>query len=368
MEPAEELMSPPHVMHIPKRNSSICTLQLGSRCCCNNRPTVRDRKNGVVDRSKHSHTFTARLSRVDGFDSVIERKVGGEAEVSTFFANPSNAMCPDPVNKKRSARASAQKCTVQGFQEDLDRATDSVINDFANQPFVIAPRRCIIKGTVTISVRNEQFQIGARGTKRERLGENRGLSQAPIGQRVRAHAQCTSPAFTNNRADTGRLEIRLPPFGTPRRIRCYFMKPSLLVKLFNEETGLCTFAKVNAQSAPRLLHGPHFGPPRFYEDAGGRAAFAHFTLEMKEFKKTRSAKFYQCKEERNFQQNCEGNSQNYVVNEKDLEKFRIFSCTYADKRFVEMSAFRKLVTENFRSRGTGFKLNLTELSSTLELP
>lgn len=45
---------------------------------------------------------------------------------------------------------------------------DSVINDFANQPFVIAPRRCIIKGTVTISVRNEQFQIAARGTERDR--------------------------------------------------------------------------------------------------------------------------------------------------------------------------------------------------------
>jgi len=66
---------------------------------------------------------------------------------------------------------------------------DSVINDFANQPFVIAPRRCIIKGTVTISVCNEQFQIGARGTKRERQGENRGLSQAPIGQRVRAQGR-----------------------------------------------------------------------------------------------------------------------------------------------------------------------------------
>ncbi|EGI63623.1 hypothetical protein G5I_07961 [Acromyrmex echinatior] len=238
------------------------------------------------------------------------------------------------------------------------------------------------------------------------------------------------------------------------------------VRLAQVETGLNTFAKVNAQSASRLLRGPHFGvrrsafgvaragarptdarattprvrvhaqkrseraatkilfprlplrelvlyddgkgirlqsdithsiqektlcdncrviysrwtatPLRFYEDAGGRAAFAHFTSEVKEFKKS-------CKEERNFQQNCEGNSQNYVVNEKDFEKLshcdQIFSCMYANKRIVEMSsAFPKLVTvvsrcdyakchsENFRSRGTGFKLNLTELSSTLELP
>lgn len=129
-------------------------------------------------------------------------------------------MCPDPVctkvhsaticvDKKKfyfgeegireEARGSA---LVRGFREDFDRglylkpsfnpilaylsAMVSVINDFANQPFVIAPRRCIIKGTVTISVRNEQFQIAARGTERdrdrdrEREKENRRLSQAPI--------------------------------------------------------------------------------------------------------------------------------------------------------------------------------------------
>ncbi|KYN31917.1 hypothetical protein ALC56_13670 [Trachymyrmex septentrionalis] len=52
-----------------------------------------------------------------------------------------------------------------------------------------------------------------------------------------------------------------------------------------------------------------------------------------------------------------------AVNDKDFESFRncdrIFSCTYADKRIVEGTSARER---------TGFKLNLTELSSTLELP
>lgn len=105
------------------------------------------------------------------------------------------------ISRRRNETSGARKRTVPGIPgKDFDRgftsfshssiqfrrlylsAMDSVINDFANQPFVIAPRRCIIKGTVTISVRNEQFQIGARGTKREREKERTWrLSQAPIG-------------------------------------------------------------------------------------------------------------------------------------------------------------------------------------------
>ncbi|KYQ48435.1 hypothetical protein ALC60_12491 [Trachymyrmex zeteki] len=146
-------------------------------------------------------------------------------------------------------------------------------------------------------------------------------------------------------------------------------------------TGIYTFAKVNAQSASRLLRGrrPHFGvaragahptdaratTPRVHapadsERTAAKIVFPRLPLRglvlYDDGKGIRQCEFYQCKEERNFQQNCEENSQNYVVNEKDFENFRhcdqIFSCTRI----------------NFRSRGTGSKLNLMELSSTLELP
>ncbi|KYQ48433.1 hypothetical protein ALC60_12489 [Trachymyrmex zeteki] len=259
MEPGEELMSPSHVMHIPgkqffplyslfslylrcqglgvKRNIPLTTNSysleiflpklLSTTSARGHVSRTLDELYTPVNSGKTKFTrsvnfFTGPVGisqqtppRVDGFDSVIERQVGGEAEVSTFFANPVHSRVT-PCVRIQFVSKCIRPPSVLTKRNFISRGGNKKRSARGNALSGDSPRRCIIKGTVTISVRNEQFQIGACGTKRERQGENRGLSQAPIGQRVRAQAQCTSPAFTNNRADTGRLEIRLPPFGTPR--------------------------------------------------------------------------------------------------------------------------------------------------------
>ncbi|KYN31920.1 hypothetical protein ALC56_13673 [Trachymyrmex septentrionalis] len=243
MEPGEELMSPPHVMHIPLANHFFLftpTLCQGLGTKRNISPTTRPRSTFPnSSRRQLPRNFSPPHAR-----ARARKHVSRTLDELFYFIHGNRFL--RSVTFSRSPVGIPQQTPPQFSHAGINKIDNvSVRFGLLHKTFkLVLLIENKIQSILTYYIDISELIICTQFPSKHSEIQNLNLvDQTSVRARVEnripafpSNAMCpdpvksqsTSPAFTNNRADTGRLEIRLPlppQGGCPIESRgCYFMK------------------------------------------------------------------------------------------------------------------------------------------------